>query len=142
MSAAWEQARIAVQKTGEKILHKRLVAGTWGNISTLIAPGGPVAITPSALPYDELTPEDVVIVAWNGDILAGSRPSSELALHLAIYAARPDISAIIHTHSTYACACAVAGKSIPPSLEEVVAAVGGEISVAEYGFPGTEKKRE
>jgi L-fuculose-phosphate aldolase len=69
--------------------------------------------------------------------LEGSRPSSELPLHLAIYAARPDVYAIVHTHSLYATACAVAGTAIPPCLEELVQVVGGGVEVADYALPGT-----
>ncbi len=88
-------------------------------------------------PYNELNPVDTVVVDTTGKILEGNRPSSELPLHLAIYEARPDVRAIIHTHSIYATACAVAGEAIPPSLEEMVQAVGGGVEVADYALPGT-----
>jgi L-fuculose-phosphate aldolase len=131
------EMRQAVVDTGRQMIQRGLVAGTWGNISVRSSGGEQIAITPSGRPYDQLTFEDIVVVDPAGQILAGQRPSSELALHLAIYRARTDVRAIVHTHSLYATACAVAGKAIPASLEEMVQAVGGAVQVATYALPGT-----
>lgn len=127
----------AVVETGRQLMDKRLVAGTWGNISVRSDDGARIFITPSGQPYDELIPEDIVVVDVAGNIVEGCRPSSELALHLAIYSARPDVRAVVHTHSLFATACAVDGEPIPPCLEELVQAVGGGVEVAEYALPGT-----
>ncbi len=127
----------AIVLCGRQMIERRLVAGTWGNISVRNDAGDRIVITPSGLPYDNLSPTDIVTVNSAGEILEGSRPSSELPLHLAIYAARTDVRAIVHTHSIYATACAVAGISIPPCLEELVQVVGGGVEVAEYALPGT-----
>ena len=131
------EMRQAVVDTGRQMIGHGLVAGTWGNISMRSPDGEQIAITPSGRPYDQLMPEDIVIINPTGQVLSGRRPSSELALHLAIYRARTDVRAVVHTHSLYATACAVAGKTIPASLEEMVQAVGGPVQVAAYALPGT-----
>jgi len=128
----------SILDAGRRMIDRGLVAGTWGNISVCDRIGGPIAITPSGMPYDQLKMDDIVVVDLDGTVISTGRPSSELALHLAIYKARPDVGAIVHTHSLYATACAVAGKSIPPSLEEMVQVVGGPVEIAEYALPGTE----
>ncbi len=131
------EMRQAVVDTGRQMIGRGLVAGTWGNISIRNVSGDRIAITPSGRPYDQLTLEDIVVVDPAGQVLSGQRPSSELALHMAIYRSRTDVRAIVHTHSLYATACAVAGKAIPASLEEMVQAVGGPVQVATYALPGT-----
>ena len=131
------QLRQAVVEAGRQMFERGLVAGTWGNISIRSDSGDQIAVTPSGRPYTELQPADIVLVSPDGHLLAGQRPSSELPLHLAIYAARPDVFAVVHTHSIYATACAVARETIPPCLEEMVQAVGGGVKVAEYALPGT-----
>jgi ribulose-5-phosphate 4-epimerase/fuculose-1-phosphate aldolase len=85
-------------------MHRRgLVAGTAGNVSA--REGAHIHITPSALPYPELTEADLVTLAMDGTVVAGGRePSSERRVHLAVYRARPDVGAIVHTHSGYATA--------------------------------------
>lgn len=127
----------AVIDAGRQMIERGLVAGTWGNISIRGDRDNQVVITPSGRPYPELQTTDLVVVDFAGNILEGARPSSELPLHLAIYQARPEIRAVVHTHSIYATACAVAGKAISPSLEEMVQVVGGGVAVAQYALPGT-----
>ena len=120
------------------LLDKGLVAGTWGNVSIRSAADKLVAVTPSGRSYANLRPEDIVIVDIGGQVRDGRwKPSSELPMHLAIYAARPDIHAIVHTHSVYASACAVARKAIPPIIEDLIQLNGGAVDVAEYALPGT-----
>lgn len=128
----------AIVKAGQEILRSHLVVGTWGNVSCRIAGENLFAITPSGMDYGEITPDDVVIVDLNGKIVAGRRkPSTELPLHLIFYQNRPDVEAIIHTHSTYATAFACARKEIPPLVEDLVQIVGGGVRVAQYALPGT-----
>ena len=115
-----------------------LVAGTWGNVSALASGSEFILITPSGLPYDQLVSDSLVMVDRQGVVLSGARPSTELKLHLAVYNARPDVRAIVHTHSIHATACAVARITIPPSLEEMVQINGGSVLVAEYALPGSD----
>ena len=79
-----------------------LVGGTEGNVSARA--GELVAVSPTALPYDTLRPEDVCLVTIEGELVEGPEPSVELPMHLAVLAARPDVGAVVHTHSPYATA--------------------------------------
>lgn len=131
------ELKTAIVRYGRQMAERGLVAGTWGNISVRDPNHNLVFITPSGCSYHELRPEDIVTVNGDGIVLSGQHPSSELPLHLAIYAARADVQAIVHTHSLYATACAVAGQAIPPCLEELVQVVGGGVKVALYALPGS-----
>jgi L-fuculose-phosphate aldolase len=94
-----------------------------------------VVISPSGLEYDTLRPEDVCLVTPDGKLLEGPRPSVELPMHLAVLAARPDVGAIVHTHSTRATASppvqVAVGVSGTPELGTAVleAAAGGDAVV-------------
>ena len=134
---AFSEFRQSVVEAGRSMSAQGLVAGTWGNLSLRCGESGFIAITPSGRPYNEITATDITVVDSEGRTIEGCNPSSEMPLHLAIYKARPDVRAIAHTHSLYATACAVAGVSIPPCLEELVQAVGGGVEVAAYALPGT-----
>lgn len=128
-----------VLQAGRVLLDKGLVAGTWGNISARIPETSLIAVTPSGKGYYDITVDDIVIVSSAGTVYEGNlKPSSELPLHLAIYQARMDVQAIVHTHSIFASACAVAHKSIPPIIEDLVQLNGGGVDVASYALPGTE----
>lgn len=138
MSVAVEKIKEQILKTGAMMAAGGLVTGTWGNISARV-PGEPLyVITPSGIPYDRLEKTDLVLVDGSGHIIEGERrPSTELKLHMAIYNARKDAAAIVHTHSVFASALAVAGKALPPILEDMVQLVGGEVPVARYARAGT-----
>ena len=123
-----------------------LVAGSSGNASVRLAPvdeGQRYLVTPAGLPYEQMTPDDLVEVDENIEPVSGEGiPSTESALHLGIYRRRPDIGGVVHTHSLYASVSAVIGKPIPPIIDELVVYLGGPVEVAEYGFPGTEELAE
>lgn len=107
-----------------------------GNVSLRI-PGG-LRITPSGLPYAALTEGDLVDLALDGRVLAGSRrPSSEWRLHAEIYAARPEAQAIIHTHSPRATALSCARRGLPPFHYMIALAGGDDIRCAAYATFGT-----
>ena len=92
-----------------------------------------IAITPSGIPYRETTPDDIVVCALaDGSVLAGDRkPSSELPLHRAVYAARPETGAVVHTHSPFATTLAVLGKPIP-AVHYIISRLGTcEVPVVE-----------
>ncbi len=134
------QLRADVVAAGVELLEKGLVAGTWGNISVRCSKSRLVAVSPSGRSYTTLTTDDIIIVDEHGTVVEGRwKPSTELPLHLAVYKARPDVRAVVHTHSIFASACAVARKAIPPILEDLVQVVGGAVEVAEYATPGTER---
>ncbi|UGS36555.1 3-oxo-tetronate 4-phosphate decarboxylase [Capillimicrobium parvum] len=105
------------------------VVGTVGNASVRIADG--LRITPSRRDYDAMGPEDLVDVDGRGRVLhGGHRPSRELWLHLAVYGARPDVCAIVHTHSPYATAWSFLGEPISPQTEEMSYYGIGRVGVA------------
>lgn len=110
-----------------------LTVGTWGNIS--IRQDDVIAITPSGLGYDKLTVGDVVIVGEKSQ----RRPSSELPLHRAIYAKRPDVQAIVHIHSVFATALATAHKALPVITEDGAALAEEQINCARYALAGSEE---
>ncbi|HWR56824.1 MAG TPA: class II aldolase/adducin family protein [Negativicutes bacterium] len=134
-----EDLRRQVVETGRKMVEYGLVAGTWGNISARDAQTGYFALTPSGMDYLQLAAEDIVIIDPEGHTVDGQRkPSSEIRLHVAIYRHRPDIMAIVHTHSVYGSTCACAGKAIPPLVEDLVQIAGGSVDIAPYALPGTD----
>ncbi len=91
----------------------KLVNFTWGNVSGLDQKTKYVVIKPSGIPYDELSPENMVIIDLDGKIVEGDlRPSSDAPTHLQLYKDMAGLSGIVHTHSTYATAFAQAGVSI------------------------------
>ena len=138
-----ESIKKEILAVGCTLLDKGLVSGTWGNISCRIPGEQFIAVTPSGKNYRELSPRDITVITMDGAIVSGSfKPSSELPLHLAIYKARTEIKAIVHTHSVFASACAVARKSIPPVIEDLIQLAGGSIDVAAYALPGTAQLAE
>jgi L-fuculose-phosphate aldolase len=115
-----------------------LSPGRSGNVSCRWAGG--MLITPSGMPYESIAPADVVQMGAGGACAPGQRkPSSEWHFHLAIYAARPDISAIIHCHSRDATALACARRPIPAFHYMVAAAGGSDIPLVPYATFGTEE---
>lgn len=134
------EIRKEVVEKGIKMLLTNLTVGTWGNISCRVPGEDYIAITPSGMSYDTLVPEDIVVLDLRGNTISGTRkPSIEVPLHLAIYNAREDVQAIVHTHSAYATAMAVARREIPGAIEDLVQIVGGNVRVNEYALPGTEQ---
>lgn len=135
-----EKARERVAKFSQKMTASNLVLGTWGNLSCYLPEEGLVVITPSGVDYESMRLNKTVVVNMQGEVEEGDlKPSSEVKVHLAVYAARPDIAAIVHTHSAYAGAMAVARTPIPPILEDMAALIGGEVSVAEYALAGSDQ---
>ncbi|MCX6269620.1 MAG: class II aldolase/adducin family protein, partial [Bacteroidetes bacterium] len=93
-----EEAKQLVCESGKKLLSEGLVTGTWGNVSVKVDEHTMV-ITPSGRKYDELTPEEMVVVNIRTlEYEGGIKPSSELKLHAEIFKQRKNITAVIHTH--------------------------------------------
>jgi L-fuculose-phosphate aldolase len=106
-----------------------------GNVSSRTDAG--LLITPSGVPYAALEPRDIVAVAADGTTERGApRPSSEWRMHAAIYAARPDAQAIVHTHSPRATALACAGLGLP-AFHYMIALAGGDVRCVPYATFGT-----
>ncbi len=138
----FEAERREVLDAVRRIVALGLVAGASGNVSRRIpTPDGDVfAVTASRVPYDRFSLDDVLVVDGDVEPVVGEGiPSSESLLHAAVYAARADVGSVIHTHPVYASAFAVAGRAIPPILDEQVVLLGGPIDVAEYGASASEE---
>ena len=91
-----------------------LITFTWGNVSQIDRESGLFAIKPSGVEYEELCPDDMVIVDLAGNIIEGKyRPSSDTATHIELYKAFPKIGGVVHTHSPWATSWAQAGRGIP-----------------------------
>ena len=109
--------REAMVAAGRRLAARGLIAASEGNMSVRL-PDGSLLITPSGLRKDELTPADLVIVALDGTTIPhgrGLRPSSDLALHRAVYAVRPDVVAYAHAHIASAMALTLAGEHPDPA---------------------------
>lgn len=120
------------------------VTGSSGNVSVR-APGEDCyAITPTSVDYDELAPENIVICDGEGETMieVENAPSFELPVHVAVYRARPEVNAIIHTHAPFSTILSVLRLGLPPIIEEMVPYLGGEIEVAEYGQSGSDQLAE
>ncbi len=123
----------------KRCYNDELVAGTSGNLSCYDRVNKWMYITASGLPYNEMTLEDIVIIDLEGNIIDGiHKPSSEWRMHAEVYRNKPEISGIIHTHSPYATAFAVAHEDIPFILFESLPNLGSKISVVPFTMPGTE----
>ncbi len=130
--------REEVAATARALKERRLTAGKSGNVSARHGTG--FLITPSGVPYPQITGEDIVWVAAEGPV-AGARllPSSEWRMHGAIYAARPDVEAIVHAHPRYSTALATTRREIPPFHYMVAVAGGKNIRCAPYAVFGSEQ---
>ena len=109
-----EELKNKVYRANLQLKENALVTLTWGNVSEIDRESGLVVIKPSGMPYGAMTPDDMVIVDLNGNIVEGKRrPSSDLPRHLELYRQFGNIGGITHTHSRWATAFAQAGRSIP-----------------------------
>lgn len=110
-----ESLKEQVCKANLELPARGVVIYTWGNVSALDRKRKLVVIKPSGVPYKSMTPDDMVVVDWEGHVVEGKlRPSSDLPTHLCLYHAFPEISGIVHTHSLHAAVFAQAGEDIPP----------------------------
>lgn len=135
-----EQAKIDVCNAGKQLLKKGLVARTWGNVSIKVS-DTQMVITPSGRKYEELTPEEMVLVDFYTLKYEGRlKPSSELKLHCEVYKTRKHIGAVIHTHQMYASIVAAAQKDVVVLDENHQQILGGNIiKAAPYALPNTKK---
>jgi L-fuculose-phosphate aldolase len=130
------KARCSVVEHGQKMNALGINQGTSGNLSLRF--GGGLLITPSGIPYDEMTPEDVVFVRMDGSYEGKLAPSSEWRFHRDIMAPRPEVTAVVHAHPAHCTALSIVGRGIP-AVHYMIAAALGEIRVAPYATFGTEE---
>jgi L-ribulose-5-phosphate 4-epimerase len=109
-----EALRAEVLDANLELVRRGLVIYTFGNASAVDRATGLCVIKPSGVPYDKMTPADMVIADLDGKIVEGKlRPSSDLPTHVALYRAYPGIGGVVHTHSRHATAWAQAQREIP-----------------------------
>jgi L-fuculose-phosphate aldolase len=131
-----------VLAAAKDMLRLNLTAGTSGNVSGRLEDGH-VVITPSSIPYDTMTLDDLVVLDENGNVVEGTRsPSSEKMVHLASYRRYPEVGSVIHAHPPYASMFAVARQPIPAAIDEFAVYVGGDVPVADYAMTGTDELGE
>ncbi|MCP4685723.1 MAG: class II aldolase/adducin family protein [bacterium] len=134
---SYSTIRNEIVKVGRRLAARELISGSDGNISVRLTEDH-IMVTPSGRNKGLLEPLEMVIVDREGSKIKGElEASSELAMHLSVYEARPDVRACVHAHPPYATAFAVAGRELPfDVLPEVVVTVG-PIALTEYAPPGT-----
>ena len=128
--------REEIIKTSLEMNARGINQGTSGNVSARVEGG--FLITPSGVPYDELGPGDIVEMAWDAGYV-GRRPSSEWRFHRDILKNRPDVDAIVHTHSCFATTLAIHQVEIPACHYMVGVAGGATIRCAKYATFGTQE---
>jgi L-fuculose-phosphate aldolase len=134
-----EKERKLIVEYGKKLIDSNLTTGTGGNLSILNKDKKLVAISPSGVDYYQVKKEDIVVIDLDGNIVEGNnKPSSEQAMHLAVYNNRDDIFSVIHTHSIYATSIACLNMDLPP-VHYMIAVAGDKVPCARYASFGTEE---
>lgn len=135
-----EAIRQELVKLNQELPKNHLVTWTSGNVSIRDKETGYVAIKPSGVMFEDLTPESMVVLDLDGHVIEGThKASSDTASHLYIYRARPDVFGIVHTHSNYATAFAALGKPIPVYLTAQADEFGGPIPCGGFALIGGEE---
>lgn len=109
-----EELKQRVYEANMELPKRNLVTYTWGNVSEIDREKGVFVIKPSGVNYEDLKPEDMVVIDLEGNRVEGKyNPSTDTATHLELYKAFPEIGGVVHTHSPWATVWAQAGRSIP-----------------------------
>ncbi|MHB8511809.1 MAG: class II aldolase/adducin family protein [Actinomycetota bacterium] len=128
--------REQVRLTALAMFEKGFTEGTSGNVSMRVSEGA--LITPSSIPYPQITVEDILLLDLEGNVLEGEKPPSvERQVHLEIYKRRSNAGAVIHSHPIISAAFSASRTPLPAFLEEFGVFVGDEIRCAEFGISGT-----
>ena len=141
MANEWELKR-QICDIGRRMYEKGYVAANDGNISVRMG-GGKFLCTPTGVSKGYLKPADIAVVDAHGKQLSGEKPrTSEILLHLQIYAELPEIGAVCHAHPPHATAFAVAGMELPSNILPEVEIFIGQVPLAQYDTPGTQQFAE
>ena len=124
---------------GRRLITDRLTTGTGGNLSIYDRGRNLIAITPSGKAYEQLTPDEISIISPKGKHIDGQPPSSEWPLHTAVYLERPDINAIVHTHSRFATTFAILRQPIPACHYLIAVSGSSQVRVAPYATFGSDE---
>lgn len=132
-----EKLRDEVYKMNMELPKNNLVTWTSGNVSGRDSETGYVVIKPSGVSYDLLSPENLVIIDLQGNVIEGDlMPSVDTDSHLYVYRHRDDVGGVVHTHSPYATAFAILGRSIPVYLTAMADEFGCSVPVSNYARIG------
>lgn len=133
----FSKIRKEIIRFGRKLVERRLTVGTGGNLSFFVRDRDIVLVTPSGIDYFDMDPGDIVMTSPEGNIINSYRnPTTELDLHLALYSLRPDVNAVIHSHSIFATTLASLGWEIP-AFSYLVALIGDRVPLAPYDTFGS-----
>ncbi len=140
VAATIERLRVEVADLHRELVRYGLVVWTAGNISARVPGADLLVIKPSGVPYDELSPDNMVVCDLHGNVVEGDhQPSSDTATSAFVYRSMPEIGGVVHTHSTYATAWASRGEAIPCVLTMMADEFGGEIPIAPFARIGDEE---
>ena len=135
---SFETARQQIVATAQELVRKGYLMATGGNLSLRIPAKNAFAITPSNYDYMLMTPDDVCVLDFALNPLAGQlKPSVESAMHLAVYQVRADVHAIIHTHQVYTSALTLIKAPIPALFDEQARFLGRSVEIIPYAPSGT-----
>lgn len=133
-----EKERQTIVEMGIRMINARLTTGTGGNLSIFNREENLIAIKPSGVPYQSMRARDVVVLSPDGEKIDGVlKPSSETKFHLAIYQARQDVNAILHSHQVHATTIACMGIELP-AVHYLLAFSGDKVPLAPYATFGTQ----
>jgi len=136
MTDSEQDLREQLVRYARQMLTSGLVRGTSGNVSARPPGSSWCLVTPSGVDYESMRPEDLVRVDLDGKPLGpGMKPSVDTPSHLAVYRARQEVGAVIHTHSPYAAAFSTLHREVPPLITESAGYLGGTVRVMEYVPP-------
>lgn len=136
----YEKEKMEVIRASQIMYRSGMINMFEGNASVRV--GDTIVITPSQQSKEDLTTDRIIEIDMNGEVqnpACGMKPSSEVGMHIALYQMRPDIRAIVHNHSAYATAFAMAGKPIVSTAHPELNFLFGQIPLAPYGTPGTDR---
>jgi L-ribulose-5-phosphate 4-epimerase len=130
--------REQVHETTLKMTADHVAYGSQGNVSALDRETGFVVITPTAIPYSKMVPEDMAVVDIEGNLIEAKwKPTMEISMHLIFYRERKDVGAVVHSHPTYATVFGVLHETLPVVLTEASTCLGAPVPIAPYSRPGS-----
>ena len=130
-------ARAAVVRVCRRLHRAGLIAGQDGNVSVRVA-GDRILVTPAGMSKVDVGPMDLVLVSLDGRRTKGRhKPSSEVAVHLAIYAGRPEVGAVVHAHPPTATGFGAAGETLPHGVLPELDYTAGPVALVPYERPGS-----
>lgn len=134
-----ERLKEDICKVMRNLFERGLISALGGNVSARVPGSSEFWITPSGIFKGELTPDDLIKVDLDGNIIEGfGRPSVETPMHAAIYKVRPDVNAIVHAHNPFTLGLALAGIGLKPITVEAVMVLR-KVEIVPFAFPGTEQ---